>query len=237
MITLYQFATSPFTEKVRRALNYKGLAFEAHEVERAAVAGGRYAQVSPTGKFPALEHDGRVVWDSTDILEHLDRAFPDRPLQPILSRDRALAHVIEDWADESLYFYEMTMRLAWPHNLEKALDVFAASTPAVPRDQLKLRILEGVGALTRAQGLGRKPPAQVVADAERHFQAIDAMLDGHDWLVGDRLSSADLAVIAQVNALLYAEECVAALGRTSHVAAWKARVDLAAPITSLKADT
>lgn len=231
MIALYQFATSPFTEKVRRALNYKGLAFEVHEVERAAVAGGRYADVSPTGKFPALMHDGQAVWDSTDILEHLDHAFPERPVRPTDPRERALAHVIEDWADESLYFYEMTMRLAWPHNLEAALDEFSRSMPGVPRDQLRTRILEGVGAVTRAQGLGRKPPEQIVADAERHFQALDALLSGHDWLVGERLSSADLAVIAQVNALLYAEEARAALERTRHVKPWLARVNAVAPHT------
>src|SRR5262249_41936329 len=124
MITLYQFATSPFTEKVRRALAYKGLTYEIHEVRRGAVAKGDYADVSPTGKFPAILHDGKAVWDSTDILEHLDRAFPDRPLLPDDPRDRALAHVIEDWADESLYFYELTVRLAWPHNVDAVLEEF-----------------------------------------------------------------------------------------------------------------
>ena len=161
MITLYQFATSPFTEKVRRALAFKGLAYDIHEVDRAAVPAGQYVHISPTGKFPAIDHDGQGVWDSTDIVLHLDRAFPDPPLIPMISRDAALAHVLEDWADESLYFYEMTMRLAWAHNLDPSLDEFSAGMPGVPREHLKTAILEGVGALTKAQGLGRKPPAQV----------------------------------------------------------------------------
>ncbi len=232
MITLYQFATSPFAEKVRRALNYKGLAFSVHEVERAAVPGGKYAEISPAGKFPALVHDGQAIQDSTDILEHLDLAFPERPVLPTTPRERALAHVVEDWADESLYFYEMTMRLTWPHNLDAALDEFAQGMPGVPRDRLKAGILEGVGALTRAQGLGRKPRDQVIADAERHFRALDDLLEDRDWLVGDRLSSADLAAIAQVNALLYAEECRAALDSTRNVRSWLARVDAIAPKTS-----
>ena len=37
MITLYQFKTSPFTEKVRRALNYLEIPFDVHEVARARV--------------------------------------------------------------------------------------------------------------------------------------------------------------------------------------------------------
>ncbi len=229
MITLYQFATSPFTEKVRRALAYKGIAFEIHEVDRAAVPGGKYAHVSPTGKFPAIEHDGVAIWDSTDVIRHLDAAFPNRPLIPADPRDAALAHVIEDWADESLYFYEMTMRLGWAHNLYASLDEFAAGMPGVPREHLRKGILDGVGALTKAQGLGRKPPEQVVTDVERHFAALDALLEGRDWLVGEALSIADLAVIAQVNALLYAAEARQAIEATRNVKPWMARVDQAAP--------
>ena len=229
MITLYQLATSPFTEKVRRALAYKGIAFDIHEVERAAVPGGRYAAVSPTGKFPAMEHDGTAIWDSTDIIRHLETAFPQNRLIPADPRDAALAHVIEDWADESLYFYEITMRLAWAHNLEAALDEFAAGMPGVPHADVRQRILDGAGALTRTQGLGRKPVAQVVADARRHFAAIDALLDGRDWLIGNSLSVADLAVIAQVNALLYAVEAREALAASRNIVPWMARVDSVAP--------
>ena len=229
MITLYQFSTSPFTEKVRRALNYKGLGFEVHEVARAKVAGGDYKHVSPTGKFPAIQDGDRAVWDSTDIVRHLEQAHGGPPLIPSSPRDAALAHAIEEWADESLYFYEMTMRLTWEHNLDAALDEFAQSLPSVPKPQLKTMIVQATTQLTQAQGVGRKPREQVVADVERHFQALDALLDGREWLVGDAVSVADLAVIAQVNALRYAEEAETALGRTNHVFGWLDRVNAAAP--------
>ncbi len=229
MITLYQFATSPFTEKVRRALNYKAIPFEVHEVDRARVAGGEYADVSVSGKFPAIRHGDTVVLDSTDILAYLDSAFPERPLIPADARERAQAHIVEDWADESLYFYEMTLRLSWEHNLDAALDEFAEGFPAVPRDQLRQMILDAVGALTRAQGLGRKPVEKVIADVDRHFEALDTLLDAGPWLVGSSLSSADISVIGQVNSLLYAKEGRAALARTRHVADWLARVDALAP--------
>ncbi|MCY4025734.1 MAG: glutathione S-transferase family protein [Acidobacteria bacterium] len=229
MITLYQFSTSPFAEKVRRALNYKGLDFEIREVGRAKVAQGDYGHVSPTGKFPAIQDGDTAVWDSTDILYHLEAAHGGPSLIPAVARDAALAHAIEEWADESLYFYEMTMRLTWEHNLDAALDEFARTLPAVPKPQLKTLIVEATTQLTRAQGVGRKPRDQVVADVERHFDALDALLDGRSWLVGNALSIADLAVVAQVNALRYAEEAQAALARTNQVSGWIDRVDEAAP--------
>lgn len=231
MITLYQFSTSPFTEKVRRALNYKGLKFDVHEVARAKVPAGEYKHVSPTGKFPAIQDGEQTVWDSTDIIYHLEAAHDGPSLIPADSREAALAHAIEEWADESLYFYEMTMRLAWEHNLDAALEEFAAGMPGVPKETLRPLILDSVGKLVEAQGVGRKPREQVVSDVERSFQALDDMLEGRDWLCGDALSYADLAVIAQVNALLYAQEGVAALAKTSNIEAWIAHVDAAAPKT------
>ena len=229
MITLYQFSTSPFAEKVRRALNYKGIAFELHEVARARAAAGDYEHVSPTGKFPAIEDGDAVVWDSTDIVYHLESAYGGPRLVPSGARDAALAHAIEEWADESLYFYEMTMRLTWEHNLDAALDEFARTLPGVPKLRLRSLIVEGATRLTEAQGVGRKPKDQVVRDVERHCRAIDGLLEGRAWLVGDGLSIADLAVVAQVNALRYAEEAEAALRATRHVLGWIGRVDEAAP--------
>ena len=232
MITLYQFATSPFTEKVRRALNFKGIAFDVHEVARAKVGEGAYKDVSPTGKFPVIVDDGQAVWDSTDIIFHLERKHLGPNLVPSDPREAAIAHTIEEWADESLYFYEMTMRLSWEHNLEAALDEFAESMPGVPKPQLKTMILNGVAQLTQAQGVGRKPRDQVVGDVERHLGALNALLKGRDWVVGDALSYADLAVIGQLNALLYAEEARAALSAlqdSDEITPWMRRLDRVAP--------
>ncbi len=230
MITLYQFPTSPFCEKVRRMLGYKQLAYTLVDVPRALVQ--EYRHVSPIGKFPAIECDGAAVYDSTDIAEFLDEIVATPRLIPQDPQARALAHVIEDWADESLYFYEIEMRLAWRHNLPKALPSFAATLPGLSEAELFERIATGAKQLTTAQGLGRKPADRVVKDAARHIAAIDGLLGGRDWLVGNMLSIADLAVACQVNALRYAEECERLIQRVPAVLAWLARVDQAAPDVS-----
>lgn len=229
MITLYQFSTSPFTEKVRRALNFKGLEFDVQEVERAKVPEGKYADVSPTGKFPVIKSGDEVVWDSTDILYYLEKLQPAKPIIPAASRDLGLAHAIEEWADESLYFYEMTMRLTWEDNLDAALDEFSASMPHIPKDQLKGLIVQGVTQLTQAQGVGKKPREQIISDVERHLNALEGMLDGRQWLVGDHLSIADLAVMGQLTALRYARETNEMLAGKEAIASWIDRVNEVAP--------
>lgn len=229
MIILYQFATSPFSEKVRRALNYKKIEFETHEVDRAKAAAGEYSRVSKVGKFPAIDHDGTIIQDSTDILEYLDATFKDRPLAPQTIRDSALAAIIEDWADESLYFYEITVRLAWAHNLDRALDEFAPSFPHLSRDDLRAYFLDAAGKLSAAQGVGRKSRSTIIRDLERHFGALDDLLEGQNWLLGDTLSAADISATAQVSALLYADEARTIVEQCRNIAAWRDRLDLLAP--------
>lgn len=232
MITLYQLATSPFTEKVRRALNYKGLEFKVEEVVRAKIGEGAYKDVSPTGKFPALKDGDKAVWDSTDMLYHFEEAYADTgpSLLPASKRDQALAHAIEEWADESLYFMEILLRLTWEHNLEGALDEFSKSMGGMPKEDLKPLIMAGAGNLVTTQGLGKKPKEQIVSDLNRHFQKLDDLLEGRDWLVGETPSIADFAVAGQMSALLYAEEARAELEASKNIQAWRERLDAIAPI-------
>lgn len=234
-VELYQFASSPFSEKVRRALHYKQVDYTIVEVDRAAVPEGLYAHVSASGKFPAVLIDGQAIQDSTNILEHLDLAFPSRPVIPSVAADRALAHVLEDWADESLYFYEMTARLAWPHNLDAALDQFTEGFPNMSREAVREMILSKVGELTRAQGIGRKTNAAVIADLERHFQSLEQILQARSWLAADHPSNADFAVAAQVSAILFAEEGRNILSRCPAVENWLERLEEEAPAVRLTA--
>ena len=80
MIRLHQFATSPFCDKIRRVLHVKGEPYEVVEVPVSETPSVR--KLNPKGKLPVLEHDGRVVADSTDIAHYLEEAFPEPALVP-----------------------------------------------------------------------------------------------------------------------------------------------------------
>ena len=115
-ILLHQYEVSPFAAKVRRALRYKGIPFE---VKNYAVADASKIRktISPSGKIPVLDHDGQRIVDSTTILRYLEQAFPTPPLLPSQPALRAQAHIVEDWADESLFFYDLSMR-GWSNNID-----------------------------------------------------------------------------------------------------------------------
>lgn len=225
MIRLHQFEISPFCDKIRRALRWKGLAFEVVEVPLAQATSIR--RINPAGKLPTLEHEGRFVADSTDIALYLDERFPEPPLYPRDPRQRALCHVIEDWADESLYFYEMRLRFTFPHNAERFVPQLTAHDGAVVQRLAPHVVPRMMRAVTRRQGVGRKSEAQVVADVQRHLDAVDALVADSDWLVGDALTIADLSVFAELFCIRATDEGAKLVEGRPAAAAWMQRVDAA----------
>lgn len=225
MLRLHQFEVSPFCDKIRRALRWKGQPFEVVEVPLAQAASIR--KINPAGKLPTLEHDGEFIADSTDIARHLEERFPDPPLYPSDPRQRALCHVLEDWADESLYFYEMRLRFTFPHNAERFVPQLVAHDGALVRSLAPHVIPRMMRSLTRRQGVGRKSEARVVADVQHHLDAVDGLLQRSEWLVGEALSIADLSVFAELFCIRATDEGAKLVEGRPAVAAWMQRVDAA----------
>jgi glutathione S-transferase len=227
MITLYQFEISPFCDKVRRILHWKGQPYRVVEIPPSEGARGRWAAVSPTGKFPVLEHDGRRLFDSTDIALYLEERFPEPAILPVDAALRAQVHVLEDWADESLYFYEMTMRLTWPENAARWAPILLAAEKPLVRSLFQPLLPRAIRRVTEAQGIGRKARGDVERELGRHLDAIEGWLGDGAWLVGDALSLADIAVFAQLFCIQGAITGAEALAARGALLAWMERVDAA----------
>ena len=223
---LYQFEISPFCDKVRRVLNLKGQAYDIENVSVAKTLSGYVKKLNPAGKLPVLEMGGERIADSSDIVEKLEERFPEPALYPSDPLLRAQVHILEDWADESLYFYEVRLRFTEPHNAECWVPAALAEDNALMK-QIGKYVMPGAMAKTvNAQGLGRKSAETVTADLHRHLSALEALLAG-DWLVGDALSMADIAVYVQLYCIGVTREGEAALADYPSVREWMARVDQA----------
>lgn len=104
---IYGPNVSPFVVKVIAAANYKKLLYE----HKAHLSVEQVYKVNPiTGRIPVASFDGEIVFDSTFILRRFDKIQPETPL---VSQDPSIAvqqRMLEDWSDESLYWYMMGLR-------------------------------------------------------------------------------------------------------------------------------
>jgi glutathione S-transferase len=200
-IILHQWLISPFCAKVRKALVAKDLAFDT--VEYNGLRALEAKRLSAAGKLPVLDYtpaegETRRVQDSTRIIELLEREHPAPSLWPEQPRDRHLAHLIEDWADEALFWLEAWFRLMDPAASRKAGEHLAAGRPGWERV-----IIQKAGELTYkrkldALGLTKLDESELVAMVRGHLDAVEGLLEGREWLVGERQSIADIAVAAQL---------------------------------------
>src|SRR4051812_40868129 len=98
---LWHLKVSHYNEKVRWALDYKGVPHR-----RRAADPGRHRAIAQrlTGArtFPVLVLDGEAIGDSTHIIEALERRHPEPPLYPADPDARRRALEIEEFFDEEL---------------------------------------------------------------------------------------------------------------------------------------
>lgn len=89
-LQLFHYVMSNCSQRVRLALEEKGLEWTSHHVDLPANehVTPDYQRINPNGVVPTLVHDGQVVIESNDILEYLDEHFPEPPLRPADPEER-----------------------------------------------------------------------------------------------------------------------------------------------------
>ena len=220
MIKIYQFEASPFCDKVRRVCRYKNLPFVVQEVS--LLGAGKY---SSARKLPVIDHEGTRVEDSTQIVQYLDDKYPTPSLYPDNPAQLALCNVLEDWADESLYYYDIALHFSFPENAKRRAGHLlkhekrwfrALVGPLVPT------ILRKAG---EAQGTGRRSRDVILSDIDRHIGSVATLLGNQDFLLPSGLSAADISVFVELDAIKVAELGAEIIARYPAVVEWMARVE------------
>jgi glutathione S-transferase len=182
---------SPLCAKVQLALRLKSVPYE---VKNTFFPG----QVNPRKKLPYLVWGERGLEDSTAIVEVIDAEGKGPKLIPEDPSARAEAHLLEDWADESLYWHGVRLKFKSDAGWAVLEPELAATFPVWMRAVGPKVARRQTVAKLDAQGLSRRAPELADRELLRHFDALEARLQGRRWLAGDALTIADVGVAAML---------------------------------------
>lgn len=101
MLTLYQFPISHYCEKILWALDYKGIPYKTVNL----VPGPHVFVIRRLAKstsVPVVRDGGRVIQDSTAILDYLDQRYPQKLLTPTDANARKEALEWEEYCDSEI---------------------------------------------------------------------------------------------------------------------------------------
>jgi glutathione S-transferase len=220
-IVLHQWEISPFCGKVRRILEHKQLAFTV--INYNGLRARKAAGLSGPGTLPVIDYDGERIQDSTDIAAFLESRHPEPPIYPREAASRAQVHIWEDWADESLYWFEVYLRFSYAEARARAVALLTEGRPGFERALLGTVLKSRYHKKLAVQGLGRLAPERVEAKFLAHVDALEALLETRRWLVTDGRTIADIAVQSQLAEIVRTSHLAPELAKRTHVSEWLAR--------------
>lgn len=191
---IYGSLVSPFVRKLLAYLGEKGLDFELKGVGIGDPDPG-FQAASPLGKMPAMNDDGFMLADSSAIIQYLEAKHPSPELIPADPQQRGKVIWWEEFGDT----------------------VFAACSGKMFFNRI-----------VAPKFLGREGDLAAAALAESEelpklLAYLESAIPASGFLVGDRITLADLAVASP---LMNFKHCGAGVDAATHpkVAAWSAAI-------------
>ncbi|MBD2279236.1 glutathione S-transferase [Aphanizomenon flos-aquae] len=188
---LLQFSTSHYCRKARLALGYKGISYQTENL----TPGQHILRVKPlTGLttlpvlLPQIVGQPQAIGDSTEIFKFLESYQPEPSLFLPNSEQQTQAAMLEDWLDESIGTATRFVYYQFRAGEGKAIDpsLFSQMVIKVVRQQY------GINDTTVE--LAKKRLANALLVLSMYWQK-------DDYLVGSRLSIADIAAAALLSPL------------------------------------
>jgi len=220
----YAAEVSYFSGKVRPYFRYKAIPYEeiqpTPDVYRETIIPRTGLAFIPVVVTP----DDVTLQDTSAILDELERRFPDPPVYPPTAVQRVVAYLLEVYADEFCVLPAMHYRWSFPESEAQARGDFAqssgnAETAAKFADRMK-------GALPLL-GICAESIAAIEAHTRDLLDTLSEHFAAHDFLLGSRMSLADLALLGPLYAHLYLDAVPGRLLRETapRVCAWIERMN------------
>ena len=210
-VHLLHFMGSSCSQKSRIFLNLKGIDWTSHHVDLTQRENYTdwFMGINPRGLVPVLVHNGQVIIESNDILEHLEAEFPEPELIPA-GRGSEMHALLEEEDALHLDLRALSMRFMFGDAAQRSEDQLAAyrdkgsgtvNGELDPHKDVELQFFEQ---MLENGGITDEQVKQAVQSFHQAFSGIDAKLSENPYILGEPLSLIDIAWYIYSNRLLAA---------------------------------
>jgi glutathione S-transferase len=158
---------------------------------------------APKGKLPYIRDEGRLIGDTTLIIDYLKASRgidPDAGLDP---RERAEALMLQRLLEDHFYFILVYSRWIDEAGWATLQPAFFGRLPFPARRFAARHFRRRVKRMLHLQGLGRHRPAEIYAMARQDLEALADYLGDRPFLMGEQLTSIDAVAYAFLASILY----------------------------------
>ncbi|MGA2941980.1 MAG: glutathione S-transferase family protein [Xanthobacteraceae bacterium] len=199
-IHVLHFAGSSCSQKLRVFLNLKGIEWQSHPVDLPNYENMQpwFLGINPRGLVPVLVDDGAVHIESNDIIQHLEKKFPEPRLIPP-GHESEVASLLHHEDDLHLDLRTLSFRFVFappgPPKPVAALESYKANGAGTVRGAVDREKQVQLDFWQRAAKEGfTDERARVSALRFRaEFDALEKRLAKQPYLLGDNLSVLDIA--------------------------------------------
>ncbi len=188
----HAFEVSYFSAKVRPALRYKRLWYDEVRADLRLIQ-----ERTGLGFIPMLVTPEDETWqDSTDIYDRLEARHPDPPLFPATPVQRIAAHLVELYTDE--FALAPAMHYRWGSELGEA-SARSRFIAMIGDEKVGTLAAARMAKARFAVGASEENGAAIEAHTRDLLDALSTHFTGHAYLLGERMSFADCALMGPVD--------------------------------------
>ena len=237
MLTLYSFGPGANSLKPLLTLYEKGLEFTRRQLNPAVFEHHEdwFKAINPNGQVPALDHDGKVITESTVICEYLEDVFPEAtPLRPADPFVRAQMRIWTKWVDE--YFCWCVSTIGWQRMIGKLVEKY--SDEEFEEHVKRIPIYEQQVKWRRARyGFPQELIDEEMRKIAFSVKKLEARLSESPWLAGPDYTLADICNFAIANGMqrMFAE--LVNEQATPHLVDWISRINARPACQKMFAET
>jgi glutathione S-transferase len=187
-------SVSPFCLKLDAWLRMTGIPFQV------VIDPLRFG--APKGKAPWIEHAGRRIGDSGQIIDYLSDQFGVDPNAGLSAAQRASAHAIRRLIEENLYWVMVHERWMIDANWAELRGIVLGGAPAPLRPVIGPLARNAVRAQLRGHGLGRHSAEEVRAIGLSDLAALAELLGDEPYFMGKTATEIDAVAYGMLANLL-----------------------------------